>query len=107
MRKVLMFMSAMGLCIAANAAEVRMLDTMPTGTKVTPIDFKKSEKGAWLCQQVKVGPKGNWNVKSGGASAFFASVPDTDSIDESKSIGVKCTLKVYDKEKRKAVNGDA
>jgi hypothetical protein len=105
MRKVILFSLVSLLGIVANAAETRYLDTMPTTAKVSAVDFKKSDNGAWLCQQVKVGPKGGWNVKAGGSSAFFASVPDTDSIDESKPTGVKCTLKIYDKEKKKPVNG--
>jgi hypothetical protein len=107
MRKVLMFITVMGLCIAANAADMRYLDTMPTSGEVSISDFKKSDKGAWYCQQAKPGKTGGWVVKPGGSSKHFVSVPDTDTIDESKNTGVKCTFKVYDKIKHKPVNGDA
>jgi hypothetical protein len=94
------------LALAARAAETRLVKEMPKDGKINAVEFKKSKKPAWLCAKVKVGPKGNWNSVPNSPSAFFTVEPKEDPSVEESTKAVKCTLKIYDREKHRITNAD-
>lgn len=95
------------LSIAARASEPpRLFIKLPAGTKIGAIDFKKSKKPAWHCAPVKIGPKGNWNVVSGGATTILDTVPESEDAAEDGTKAIRCQLKMFDRTKHKTANAE-
>ncbi len=90
----------------ARAGETRLLTAMPTGTKLSAVDVKKSKKPAYDCQSVKIGPKGNWINVPNAKSYWFAEVGETQDNAEDQTKAVRCKLKIYDREKHRMANAD-
>jgi len=105
------------LISSGQASEIRFLDVMPTAGKTTVNKLKKAKVSGWQCMTVKSSNEtGNANKAKNAKQGWYElaaikepTQAESDKVDvllEDGKRAVKCTLKEYDKERKKMANAD-
>lgn len=94
------------LSYAANAGETRFFKAMPSGKSLSGIEGRQSKKPIWDCGAVKTNDKGNFGAVASAKHKLLASVGESETAAEEANKAVRCTLKIWSKEKKKMTNAN-
>lgn len=102
----LILLLSLGLAWVAKAGETRFFVKMPAGKSLSGPEARQSKKPIWDCGGVKTNDKGNFGAISSAKHKLVETVGESETAAEESNKAVRCTLKIWSKEKKKMTNAN-